>query len=344
MKRLVLGLVSILIVLVVGRLSWVVVTGTGMLETYEPMLSQRCNSLVVAPGTEDITVDQSNGQVFVSADNRRSTETLPSNGIYMFQIDSPKDVRKVSVDAPTDFHPHGISLWQGEAGERRLFAVSHRSDDTEVIEIFDVATDGTLTHTGSVMDDLISSPNDLVAVGPRQFYVTNDHGFSGFARALEDFLALPVSNVVWYDGSKGEVVIDGLAYANGINISADGSRLYVAEITQRHIGEYARVSEASFRLNRYYPQRMAADNIELDADGDIWTAGHPNGLAFLSHAKDAASISPSMVSKISLESGLTKDIFYDDGSLFSGASVAAYTRSLLLIGAVFEDKILLCPL
>lgn len=343
MKRLILGLVSIVVILVVGRLSWVLVTGTGMLEIYEPKLADQCRSLVVAPGTEDITADGLTGQVFVSADNRRSPKNQPSNGIYMFQIDSPERIQRVSTDAPIDFHPHGISLWRGNNGERRLFAVSHRSTGAEVIEVFDVFSDGQLSHVESITDDLITSPNDLVAVGPRQFYVTNDHGYSGFKRTLEDFLALPVSNVVWFDGNKGEVVINDLAYANGINMSPDGERLYVAEITRRRIGEYKRQSANRFQIMQYYPQRMAADNIEFDESGEIWTAGHPDVLAFLYHSKDAANVSASMASRINPISGVTTDVFYNDGTLYSGASVASHIKDTLLIGAVFADNILLCP-
>jgi len=42
------------------------------------------------------------------------------------------------------------------------------------------------------------SPNDVVAVAPDQFYVTNDHGYPhGFMLTLEDYLQLPASSLLY---------------------------------------------------------------------------------------------------------------------------------------------------
>ena len=348
--RKIVWLCGLLAALVLVRLSWVGVSGAGILETYRPLLADTCTSVVLAPGLEDVTVDHDTGQVFVSADNRRMRDSADDrNGIYMFPADAPDQARRVSLDAPAGFKPHGISLWKAPDSTRRLFAISHYAATDigaarHTVEIFDIATDGTLTHLPqiTVTDPVIHAPNDLVAIGPRAFYVSNDHGFSGILRMAEDFLALPVSDVVYFDGTRAEVVISGLAYANGIRISADASTLYVAEVSARQIRSWRRGADGTFTADKTWPMRMAADNIELDAQGNLWTAGHPNALAFLQHASDQTALSPSMVSRIDGETGTVTEVLYTDGEHLSGASVAAMHDGTLIVGSVFEDKLLLC--
>lgn len=67
------------------------------------------------------------------------------------------------------------------------------------------------------------SLNDLVALGPEQFYATNDHYFvDPYLRSWELYLGLAWSNVVYYTPNEVRVVADGFDLANGINISPDG--------------------------------------------------------------------------------------------------------------------------
>jgi arylesterase / paraoxonase len=324
------------------RFSWVLASASGVFEDYTVTQSGQCQPVTVSAGTEDVTIDDATGQVFISADNRRNPENLDGNGIYMFPIDKPEDVRKVSLDAPADFHPHGISLWKSEDGERRLFVISHASTGEQLVEVFDVISDGTLKHAETISDPLIHSPNDLVATGERSFYVTNDHRFTEPLKSLEVFLGLPVSDVVYFDGQSAKSVIHNLAYPNGINISADGKTLYVAEIMKRHIRAWNRQADGSFMAGQAWPMRMAADNIEIDEAGNLWTAGHPNILAFPPHSEDPANLSPSMASTVDPKTNEVKEVFYNTGDDISAASVAAYSQGTLVIGAVFEEHVLVC--
>ncbi len=328
--------------LVALRFSWVVVPATGMLEDYTATQPGQCQAVTVSAGTEDVTIDQDTGQVFVSADNRRVQKNLDGNGIYMFPIDKPEEIRKVSLDAPADFHPHGISLWRSEEGKRRMFVISHRSTGEQIIEVFNVSEDGMLTFVESISHPIIHTPNDLVATGERSFFVTNDHRLSGPARSVEDILGLPLSDVVYFDGQSASSVIQHLAYPNGINLSADGNTLYVAEIMKRHIRAWQRQPDGSFVGGQAWPMRMGADNIEIDEAGNLWTAGHPNILAFPGHAADAANLSPSMASMVDPVSNEVKEVFYSAGEDLSGSSVAAHYQGALVIGAVFEEHVLVC--
>ncbi len=342
MKNLIKWAIVSLLALIALRFGWVLASASGVFEDYTVTQHGQCQPVTVAAGTEDVTIDDTTGQVFISADNRRIQKNLDDNGIYMFSIDKPEGVRKVSLDAPADFHPHGISLWKSEEGERRLFVISHTSQGEQLIEVFDVASDGILKHAETITDPLIHSPNDLVATGARSFYVTNDHGLSGAGKTVEDLLGLPVSDVVYFDGQSASSVITNLAYPNGINISVDGNTLYVAEIMKRHIRAWQRQADGSFNAGQVWPMRMAADNIEVDKAGNLWTAGHPNILAFPPHAADPANLSPSMASTINPVTNEVKEVFYNAGEDISAASVAAYSEGTLIIGAVFEEHVLVC--
>ena len=109
----------------------------------------------------------------------------------------------------------------------RIFAINHVGADHS-IEIFDLYGDS-LTHIKTLTDPTMISPNDVVALGPDEFYFTNDHKHTdGIKRLAEDYLGLRASNVIYYDGNSYTEVADGIAYANGINFDVDKNLLFVA--------------------------------------------------------------------------------------------------------------------
>ena len=90
-------------------------------------------------------------------------------------------------------------------------------------------------------DPALVSPNDLVAVGPEQFYVTNDHRYTGgFKRTVEEYARQAWSIVLFYTGTEFVEAASGLGYANGINVSADGRQLYVCATVKGLLHVYDR--------------------------------------------------------------------------------------------------------
>lgn len=344
MRAFVLIIVLVLLV-AVARLLWVVVPASGALTSLEPQRVETCTRVDVAPGTEDVQVDRETGLVFVSSTDRRSEEQ-PGGGIYVFDIDAMGMPQLVSQDAPADFRPHGISLWQGEDGVKRLFAISHPVAGGQVVEMFDVSDGGQLSHTQSVSFDAMYSPNDLVAVGPDAFYASNDRGsMGGFVQAVEPYFGLPLSSVVYWDGSGGRVAADTLVYANGINVNADGSKLYVAEVLARRVSVYGRDAETgTLTFEETFPVDTNPDNIDVAEDGALWVAGHPSIFEFLGHVEDPSAVAPSHVVRIDAETGETTTEFVDlDGSI-SASSVGAVVGERLVVGAVFQGHVMVCPL
>jgi arylesterase/paraoxonase len=209
------------------------------------------------------------------------------------------------------------------------------------MEIFDYR-DSTLVHRESIRGELMSSPNDVVAVGPRSFYVTNDHGnVSELGKTVEEYLQLARSHVLYYDGNDFKKAAQDIAYANGINVSHDGRTIYVAACVGLKINVYDRdIASGALTFKNEIPLGTGVDNIELDAEGNLWVAAHPQLLTFTRHAKDAAKKSPSEILKIGLSANgdyKIDQIYLNSGDEISASSVGAVFENRLLIGAVFEN-------
>lgn len=348
-------LYSFLIVIGVAALGWFlahIIPAAGTFASLEPALVNRCTAVDIAPGTEDVTIDPDLNAAFISAADRRDwyNETgadgvNPQNGIYLMNLDGDNAVRRVSPPME-NFLPHGINLWRGPNGEKRLFVVNHPPSGEEIVEIFSVGANGDLSHLESVSYDAMHSPNDVVAVGPRQFYATNDRGFEkGPLAWLEAYMALPFSSVSYFDGETGRIAAKGLAYANGINRSADGSTIYVAEFLKRRISIFNRDPETgALTKQKSIKVNTGPDNIEIAADGGLWIAGHTKVFDFLSHAKDPSAVAPSHVIRLNPRNGLKSDVFISTEGELNASSVGAVWDKTLIVGAVFDDHVMVCPM
>ncbi|QPG98865.1 hypothetical protein C2857_000230 [Epichloe festucae Fl1] len=127
-----------------------------------------------------------------------------------------------------------------------------------IIEVFHhTIGDDTVEHVRSVWDPLITTPNDIVAVSPTSFLVTNDHYYrEGLLRHVETlFSGAKWSNVVYVEfadltdgafrddghGVKASVAIGGLHNSNGLGhgrtpdevllVSCASGRIHIGEIS-----------------------------------------------------------------------------------------------------------------
>jgi len=307
-----------------------------------------CVKISGLPGPEDITIDAAGGIAFISSDDRRAEKSgKPVQGAVFGMDIRAKDMKAVllTADFPKKLHPHGISLYKSAAGEVLLFVINH-APEGNCVEIFEYR-DKKLHHRESISHPLMFSPNDLVAVGPRSFYATNDHGNrSKWGQTLEEYLQLPFSYVVYFNGKDMGIAAKGFRYANGINVDREGRKLYVASTTGGSLHVFSRdIPTGKLTPERDISLNSGADNIEIDAGGNLFIACHPKLLAFSAHAKNRAKLSPSQVLKISF-SGTDRhkieEIYLNGGREISGSSVAAPLNGGFLVGQVFEDHILVC--
>lgn len=313
------------------------------------------------PGAEDIAIDHEAGIAFVSSCDRRVTEgeAAPDGAIFLLDLRAalPAPV-KLTSDLGFSFRPHGISFFADSVGaEKWLFVVNHRNEADGIvhsIERFEYLG-GALIHRESIFSDFLVSPNDIHGVSPEAFYVTNDHGEKSLKLvgvSLEDFLFLEESYVVYYDGKSFAQTGRKMSYANGINGTRDGKYIFVAALGQREIQVYAR--NRSGILEFLFPIKIDSmvDNISLDWEGNLWTAGHPNAFQFLAHSSDANVLAPTQVFKVTFEPSVSNpfeqwrvdELLLDAGGLISGASVAAPWEGLFLIGSVFDGSVVICSL
>ena len=297
------------------------------------------------PGPEDLEIDREEGLMYISSTDRWSAlEGVKTNGgIYIMNLKEQDPPKPMWTDFTKQFNPHGISFLE-HGNTKYLFVVNHNWEG-DYVESFEIRNDS-LFHLKTFSDDMLCCPNDVLAVDADKFYVTNDHGNKdGLKRTLEDYLQIPQSYLMYYNGEEFSVVFDKLKYANGINASSDGKTIYLTHTIGRQLltldrnkssGELSLISKTN--LN------SGVDNIDVDNEGNIWIASHPKMLSFAGHATDRNKISPSQVLKLTPkpERGEyeVREVFLDDGSKLSGSSVAVVHKNQMYVGVVFQEKIL----
>jgi arylesterase / paraoxonase len=343
------GIVVVGLAGIVGR----VVVMAGVLDRVKP-LPLACKALPGVVGAEDIAVDREDKLLFVSASDRRATAAKPSttDGIYTLSLASPGAGFVKLAGAPRTFHPHGIGLFRAADGSLTLMAVNHVSLTQHAVDIFAVKIANgraAMSQTGDIQSDKLNSPNDVLAVGPEQFYVTNDHGSrSDLGKTLENYLLLPRANVLYFDGTVFREVASGLVFANGIAASPDGAHVYVSESTARRVETFGRDAfTGALSLQNTVDMPSGPDNIDVDPQGTLWVAAHPKLFALLAYGADPTKPSPSQVFELPVAGGVpgpVQPVYANAGAEIGASSVGVAVGHDLFIGSIFDPKILDCAL
>lgn len=347
----VLGVLAAGLLIGVGAFAADTSVRLGMFRELAPHFDGTCQLVTGAIGTEDLTIDPRSGVVYVSAYDRIAAARGESAGGGIYAYDpSAATPALVPITPALDprFRPHGISLWIGEDGKASLFVVNHPSPgsdpDLHTIEILDFQPDGTLATRATLRDPtLLVSPNDIAAVGPDRFYVTNTHANPpGRAQTIESFLRRTQARILYYDGAKFSTVLEPQRFPNGINVSRDGRSLYIAETTPEALLVYDRdPSSESLTLTRTIPLGTAPDNIEIGESGELWIGAHPKLLELLRSAGDPSHRAPSQVLRVD-PSGAVEEVYLNLGDQISGVSTAAARGDRLFFGQITGDGILDC--
>lgn len=309
----------------------------------EPVALNRCAPVTGIIGPEDIKIDAKSGLAFISSLDRR--DKAARGAIHVFDVSDPLSTaawRDRTNGAPSAFKPLGLDFYDdGEV--RRLFVIN---EATPAVEVFDVAEDGALTHLESFVERRLTSPNNVVAVGPRQFYVTNDvrPGRDALIADLHFLMRVGSGDIFFVDSDVWRLAAEGLRFANGLALSPDGTQLYVAETAGNAVKVFDRdPATGALMLAGAIDLEAAPDNINMDEDGALWVGALPKPLLVPRLHNDLNAVAPSAVIKVTRD-GQTRTIYRNQGDEQSAATVAARIEDKLLIGALYEQKFLLCDL
>ncbi len=317
----------------------------GEFKTINPSSNYSCKPVDSIPGPEDIVIDYNSGIAYISSDDRRAFARGKNiNGAIFSYNTKTKVLNKMESNFPFEFHPHGIDLIAITKDKLLLYVVNHRTDG-HYIEKF-IIQGNNLKYIKSIEDqNLMFSPNDLVMISEDMFYVTNDHGNkSAFGKSLEEYLQLANSYVLFYDGKQFNIKAQDIKYANGVTLSPDRSKLFVASPVGKCIKVYILQKDYNLKFLYDIQCNTGVDNITFDRQGTLWAGCHPKLLTFVKHSKDEQAIAPSEIIKITFtDSSYKKETeFLDDGKLIQSSTVAVRYNSSLLIGSVFDNHILDC--
>lgn len=344
-----IGFLFLILLVAFGVWAFFLARDGGVFRTFDVASTGTCKQVSGVVGVEDIAIDRESKIAFLAGYDRRATMGggSPRGAIWTLDMNTPD---AVPVDAttsalPDGFWPHGISFFRAYDGKKTLFVINH-ANGKQSIEIFDV-NGATLTHRRTVTGAPLVSPNDVVGVGSEAFFVTNDHANTeGLMRQIEDYGRLKQTTVQFYDGATFTTALSGIGGANGINVSADGRSLYLSAASELTVYVYDRdpnTNTLKQRAKVWVPG--FADNIDVLADGSLLLGLHSKIFELLAHVGDAKQLSASHVMHLTPDghgSFNTKTIYYNPGQEISGASVGAAANKRLLIGAIFEPKILDC--
>lgn len=352
LRTLLIAIGGVVVLAIAGTL-WFLNRG-GAFRALTPHFAGTCEPLDLPGSGEDIQVDRERGFAYVSLLDRQQVikgKTVEGTIVRLDLNASPLTPVPAIDSTPPHFHPHGLSLYIEPGGLRHLFVINHparRGVDPEMVEHFVEMAPGKFALAETLRDPRMNSPNDLVAVGPRQFYVANDKATGGRLRAILQQLGFGSSPLVYFDGSEARIVAADIASGGGINTSADHQFIYVSETAGRRVRVLQRRNDhgSVVEIGRIALE-TAPDNIDVAADGSLWVTGHANTLALIRHFI-SGSPAPSQTWRVEVdESGLARGVeerYLDDGTNISAGSVGATYGRMLLVGSITAKRIMVCTM
>lgn len=341
---------------------------------------------------EDIEVDLETDVAFLSvSDTRAVSQNRPPNflgNIVTWSQSSNIKIapRRMSKNFKGDevpqllFNPVGISLlnYQGFNANRGLwlFAVNYyHQNKLQSVAINTYTFESTMSHgftqEYNVKNALFENLNDVAAISPTQFYVTNYQTGPGSGTPvgmLMSIFGVNTGNLVYCDAVDNacRVVLDGLSYANSVYLNHDHTQLYLTETLEKRFNVYDRdILTNELRLNESIILDGFPDNINVDVSNNVWVAATMDVVATLRAIMDETNEfrnAPSVVYRLIPKTGKADEkpskwshpsmtsknfwieiVFADNGSTITPLSVAAPTRNGdVILGSLVEPDIIRC--
>jgi sugar lactone lactonase YvrE len=293
--------------------------------------------LVVLPGSEWVVASafaDGGGINVIRVSDRTTTRVYPSPSAKK-QFDTktyagcpgPPDAA-----AGAEFTTHGLWLQPGRGTVHRLFAVGHGS--RESIEVFDIDAHGTTpvaTWIGCAVAPDPIGLNSVRGLPDGGFIATNFLARGVTAAARQQMLDGAKNGELWeWHTSKGWQKVPGsdASGANGIELSADGRTLYVAQWGSQ---SFARLSRGRTPPTRQeIPLGFRVDNIRFAKDGSLLAVGQGQ------QSSDIVSIDPKTL-------GVKRLLHRQDDGSFRAGTVAVEVGDTLWVGSYVGDRIAIFP-
>lgn len=180
--------------------------------------------------------------------------TFVTHGIDVITDPDSKDNSAVYIFAINHVpNPEYLKLKQAsEYDKRTAFDVKKSNSRVEIFH--HVLGSSSVRHVRTVQDPLITTPNDIFAVSPVSFYVTNDHYYpEGHMRTVEDlYFGARWSNIVHVrtsdDGPSSSgttIAMTGLHNNNGLGHGRTPDEILIDSCTSGtlHVGRVSSKSE-----------------------------------------------------------------------------------------------------
>jgi len=318
----------------------------GVFSTANTGFSGSCKVAGNLPGVQDAEI--ANGMVFLSVGSARGPAA--ADGIYALPLAGGASPHRLS-GAPADFHPRGIGLYRTPDGKSLfLMAVNRRSSGRFSIDSFEVtnpAVAPVLVAQGTIEGGLLINPQDVAVASPGTFYVANGTaGKNPLIHALQTYGVLSGGNVLYFNGMSFSQVADGLYGTRSLVLAQGGTHLIVGGLLSRSLTTFSRqpftgaLTEAGTMTLPAGPEKLS-----LDAQGELWLAGHANLLDWRAFSADPHLRAPSEIFRVSLLNGVpqqAEQAYGNPGSEIAGASVGVSVGNRLLIGSSLDGRLLDC--
>jgi len=237
---------------------------------------RNAEDLVLIPGTKWIIASgmAPDSSIFlVDSENKTWTDLYPAEAPRAAQNMTLYGACPGSPD-PNGLVSHGLNLQPGAGGHATLYVVGH--GEREAIAVFDVnARDDVpeLTWVGCVMTPDGMQANSVASLGDGSLLATIP---LQTGKTISQALAGQVTGGVyrWSPGDPGFTLVEGtgMPYANGIEVSEDGTEFYVASSGRFTVTAFSNSNPAR-SLRSTAALEFVPDNLHRGADGRLITAG-----------------------------------------------------------------------
>lgn len=296
--------------------------------------------MATVEGPEALQIDQE-AEILYFISNNPCRVNPAIGSIYLVDLNNQNAEAKQLAIPLTDFQPHGLSFFYDETG-KYLFTNNHRVDGKHTVEIFQLIAEDTLTHLRTVTSELLSSPNDLVAIAPDKFYVTNDgRGHDNTTRAIDAFLGRKTGSVLFHDGKELKMVVDNLYFPNGIALNKMSKILVIGETLAGNVVFYRMEDNYDLKYVDKWQIGRGIDNISWsNTTGDFYIARHLNLFQLSKHRKNVDKLSGFEIVIAKYKTKGLNRLIQSKGEVISGVSSVVIHNDRMFLGAVCDNALL----